>query len=88
MASNSTAYEYYNGTHPDNASYSTNVGFKVNNTSRTDNIDNGWYVFDVGIFHTESSYNTPPNLTYSFFVKVEYVEDGIVTQSKIITITK
>lgn len=88
MASNSTAYEYYNGTHPDNASYSTNVGFKVNNTSRTDNIDDGWYVFEVGVFHTESSYNTAPNPTYSFFVRVEYVENGIITQSKIITITK
>lgn len=88
MAANLTAYEYYNGTHPNNASYSTNVGFKVNNTSRTDNIDNGWYVFEVGIFHTESSYNTTPNLTYTFFVKVEYVENGIITQSKIITITK
>jgi hypothetical protein len=85
---NFTAYEYYNGTHPDNSAYSTNIGFKNTSSSRTDNIANGWYVFNIGDFHTESTFNTSAEPTYTFTVMVEYVENGIVTQSKIITITK
>lgn len=88
LASNFTAYEYYNGTHPDNASYSANIGLKNVQNSRTDNIANGWYFFEVGNFYLVSTNNTPPNATYNISMRVDYVENGIVTQSKIFIITK
>lgn len=84
---NLQTFEYYNGTHPDNAAYEANIGFKSIDGSRTENIPDGWYVFSVGVIHTEWDY-MGSGVAHSFPVQVDYVSGGKVTQSKFITITK
>lgn len=88
LPQNLQAFEYYNGTHPDNAAYDINIGFKNTGGSRTDNVPDGWYCLIVGIVNEEVEWNsnTPP--FYEFQLQVDYLSAGKVTQSKFITITK
>lgn len=82
---NFTSQEYYNGTHPDNTSLSIYNGFK-NTNNKTDNVSNGWYCFAVDKFLTEFSIDE--DVIKNLSVKVDFLTDGKITQSKIITITK
>ena len=36
-------WDYYNGTHPNNAQYANYVGYKITNDTRVNNITDGWY---------------------------------------------
>lgn len=88
LNSNLLAFDYNNGTHPDNLIYADEIGLKATNDSRTNNIVDGWYVVNTGIIWQESSFNTTAELEYTFELVVSYLVYGKVTQSKIITITK
>lgn len=88
LNSNLLSYEYNNGTHPDNASYEADNGYKINSSSRTANISDGWYVIEIGEIWQISTYNEAAEISYNFSVIVRYISGGKITQSKIITITK
>ena len=36
-------WDYYNGTHPNNAQYANYVGYRITNDTRVNNITDGWY---------------------------------------------
>lgn len=86
LVKNLTAYEYYNGTHPDNDQYLDYIGFKKVEDSRTDNVDPGWYVQQVGEIFT--AYSNTGTQQYTFYVTVVYIQGGKITQTKTITINK
>ena len=88
LNSNLLSYEYNNGTHPDNVGYETNNGYKKTTDSRTNNVDDGWYIIETGEIWNENTFNQPAEFYYSFTVIVRYITGGKITQSKIITITK
>ncbi|WBS75647.1 hypothetical protein PF438_03965 [Elizabethkingia meningoseptica] len=82
---NYISYEYQNGTHPDNAQYAGNVGYKTTNNSRTSNIPNGWYGLDTGIIKRATSDAGQPliNISYALY----YISNGKAVQTKIVTVT-
>lgn len=87
LNSNKTAYDYYNGTFPDNDIYAIYNGLKNVNNDRTDNISDGWYFLDVGTIHTVYSNNHtiyPQNISIALY----YYESGKQKYIKILTITK
>ncbi len=85
--SNKTAYDYYNGTHPDYEVYSVYNGLKDVNNDRTYNIANGWYFLEVGIIHT--AYNDKPTISpQNITIILYYFENGKQIDSRILTITK
>ena len=85
--SNKTAYDYYNGTHPDNSIYEINNGLKDVETDRTDNIANGWYMLDTGIIFSAYS-DMPTIIMQNINIVLYYIENGKQKDTKILTITK
>lgn len=81
------AFDYYNGTHPDNASYESLAGYKAMNGSRYENIADGWYfvAFD-GVFDDRDAYS--PGTQFTHATTVNYITNGKITQTKLITYTK
>ena len=88
VTQNAVGYDYDNGTNPVNSSYESLKGMKANNNDRNTNIANGWYMTSVGEVYSVSVWNSPPQPTYTFTVYVYYYQDGKVTQTKAVTITK
>ena len=88
VTQNSVGYDYDNGTNPANASYESLKGMKANNNDRYTNIANGWYMSDIGEIHRAVEWNNDPQHTYTFTVYVYYYQDGKITQTKAVTITK
>ena len=88
VTQNAVGYDYDNGTNPANASYESLKGMKANNNDRNNNIANGWYMSSIGEIHMESEWNSYPPMTYTFTVYVYYYQDGKITQTKVVTITK
>lgn len=85
---NAVGYDYDNGTNPANSSYESLKGMKANNNDRDTNITNGWYISSIGEVFTISETNRNPLSTYTFTVYVYYYQDGKITQTKAVTITK
>ena len=88
LLENYVGYEYDNGTNPTNSSYESLKGMKANNGDRNTNIPNGWYLTQLGGIYMESSFNSAPSPNYTFVVYVYYYQDGKITQTKVVTITK
>ena len=88
VTQNAVGYDYDKGTNPANSSYETLKGMKANNNDRYTNMANGWYISDIGEIHMESEWNDYPPMTYTFTVYVYYYQDGKITQTKVVTITK
>lgn len=87
LYSNFVAYEYNVGTHPDNAKYENFQGYKVKDKSRTDNTPNGWYCLKTGEVYRAYKRNDYSHqfIKYNFSVYLYYIQDGKITQSKVIT---
>lgn len=88
LSQNAVGYDYDNGTNPANSSYESLKGMKANYGDRYTNMSNGWYVSSIGEIHMESEWNSYPPMTYTFTVYVYYYQDGKITQTKVVTITK
>ena len=87
VTQNAVGYDYDNGTNPVNASYESLKGMKANDNDRNTNVANGWYMSSIGEIYSKSEMsNIPP--TYTFTVYVNYYQDGKITQTKVVTITK
>lgn len=84
LNSNAISYEYQNGTHPDNAQYEINIGYKITNSSRTDNISEGWYGLKTGVVKSILSSTGPPIANIEYMVY--HISGGKITQTKIITV--
>jgi|GEM_PF-1935802 len=77
-------YDYQNGTHPENAQYESNRGYKSTYGSRTANIPNGWYAFDFGVL---GFYRNPPNFNETVNYALYYIQNGKVANTQMITLT-
>ena len=77
---NYQCWEYFNGTIPSNADWQQYNGYKSNNTSRTLNIPNGWYLQNYGPLEQDSSSLKPA-------VSIVYIENGVERQNRIIVMT-
>lgn len=88
LSQNAVGYDYDNGTNPANSSYESLKGMKANYGDRNTNMSNGWYVSSIGEIHMETEWNSYPPMTYTFTVYVYYYQDGKITQTKVVTITK
>ena len=86
VSQNAVGYDYDNGTNPANSSYESLKGMKANNNDRNTNIANGWYMTSIGEVFSESSETNL--ITYTFTVYVYYYQDGKITQTKGVTVTK
>ncbi len=74
-------WDYYNGTHPNNAQYANYVGYKVTSDSRTNNITDGWYFRAVeGVFTTRDSPNG--NQTFELYATVYYIQNGKIIETQ------
>lgn len=82
---NFVCYEYNNGTHPDNAKYETLLGYKAKNNNRTENIKDGWYMIKTGELYRNVRWNNNLIGNRGYSVYVYYIQNGVITQSKIIT---
>lgn len=60
---------------------------KLIKTNPYTNIANGWYMSRIGVIFSKSETGDRP-LTYTFTVYVYYYQDGKITQTKVVTITK
>ena len=61
---------------------------KANNNDRNTNIANGWYMSKIGVIYSVSDFEINYMPTYTFTVYVYYYQDGKITQTKAVTITK
>lgn len=74
-------WEYYNGTHPNNAQYANYVGYKVTSDSRTNNITDGWYFRAVeGGFTTRDSPNG--GQTFELYATVYFIQSGKIVETQ------
>ena len=74
-------YDYYNGTHPNNAQYANYVGYKVTSDSRTNNITDGWYFrANDGVFLTRDG--TTGNQTFEISATVHYIQGGKIIETQ------
>jgi len=77
-----TAYDYQNGTHPENEQYSSLTGYKNAYGTRTNNIAAGWYAMQFGNLGT---YRTPPGWGLTVYYSLYYISGGKVTKTQQIT---
>ncbi|WP_312207676.1 phage tail protein [Empedobacter sp.] len=74
-------WEYYNGTHPNNAQYANYVGYKTTNSTRVDNITDGWYFRAMeGVFSTRDG--TTGNQKFEQYSTVYYVQAGKIVETQ------
>uniref|UniRef100_UPI0028B1E067 hypothetical protein n=1 Tax=Empedobacter sp. TaxID=1927715 RepID=UPI0028B1E067 len=74
-------WEYYNGTHPNNAQYANYVGYKTTNSTRVDNITDGWYFRAMeGVFSMRDG--TTGNQKFEQYSTVYYVQAGKIVETQ------
>ncbi|MDM1551562.1 phage tail protein [Empedobacter falsenii] len=74
-------WEYYNGTHPNNVQYANYVGYKTTNSTRVDNITDGWYFRAMeGVFSTRDG--TTGNQKFEQYSTVYYVQAGKIVETQ------
>jgi len=74
-------WDYYNGTHPNNAQYANYVGYKVTSDSRTNNITDGWYFRAMdGVFSIRDSPNG--GQTFELYATVYYIQNGKIIETQ------
>ncbi|MDM1138903.1 phage tail protein [Empedobacter sp. R132-2] len=74
-------WEYYNGTHPNNAQYANYVGYKTTNSTRVDNITDGWYFRAIeGVFSMRDG--TTGNQKFEQYSTVYYVQAGKIVETQ------
>jgi len=74
-------WDYYNGTHPNNAQYANYVGYKVTSDSRTNNITDGWYFRAMdGVFSIRDSPNG--SQTFELYATVYYIQNGKIVETQ------
>ncbi|WP_312133391.1 phage tail protein [Empedobacter sp.] len=74
-------WDYYNGTHPNNAQYANYVGYKVTSDSRTNNITDGWYFRAMdGVFSIRDG--TTGNQTFELYATVYYIQNGKIIETQ------